>query len=327
MLALMDMPPTGTSGTRAEVLGAAARALSSAIRDTDAVGWYQQGLTVGVIFTLLNHASKAAAQATIHSKVMSVLAASARAEQSRHIRVSYYFFPQPENGNADHPELYPDAGIHHAKRSACIVKRTMDVGGSLLLLFLFSPVLAIIAILVKLSSPGPALFRQMRIGQYGKPFTFLKFRSMRVNNDASIHRDYVTQLIAGKKAQPPGTAPGGVFKIVDDPRVTRIGRWLRRSSLDELPQLVNVLKGEMALIGPRPPLPYEFEKYEVWHRRRLMEVRPGITGLWQVSGRSKTTFDQMVRLDLQYARTWSIWLDIKILLRTPAVVLSGDGAY
>ena len=118
-----------------------------------------------------------------------------------------------------------------------------------------------------------------------------------------------------------------MFKITDDPRVTPVGRFLRRTSLDELPQFLNVLLGEMSLVGPRPPLPYEVEAYDVWHRRRLLEARPGITGLWQVNGRSRTKFDDMVRLDLQYARKQSLWLDLKILLRTPAAVVSGDGAY
>jgi lipopolysaccharide/colanic/teichoic acid biosynthesis glycosyltransferase len=114
---------------------------------------------------------------------------------------------------------------------------------------------------------------------------------------------------------------------VNDPRMTPVGRLLRKTSLDELPQLINVLRGEMSLVGPRPPVPYEYERYSAWHKRRIIETKPGITGLWQVSGRSRTTFDQMVRLDLEYARTWSIWVDLKILLRTPAAIVSGEGAY
>jgi lipopolysaccharide/colanic/teichoic acid biosynthesis glycosyltransferase len=134
-------------------------------------------------------------------------------------------------------------------------------------------------------------------------------------------------LIAGQNLVPGECVSPEIYKIVSDPRVTQTGRLLRKSSLDELPQLINVLKGEMSLVGPRPPLPYEYERYSTWHRRRLMEVKPGITGLWQVNGRSRTTFDEMVRLDLEYVRSWSIWLDLKILLRTPAAVLSGEGAY
>jgi lipopolysaccharide/colanic/teichoic acid biosynthesis glycosyltransferase len=150
---------------------------------------------------------------------------------------------------------------------------------------------------------------------------------MRVGNDSTIHKEYVSRFIAGKITGSNGDKASGVFKITNDPRITPLGRLLRKTSLDELPQLFNVLSGEMSLIGPRPPVPYEFECYGIWHRRRVLEIKPGITGLWQVNGRSRTSFDDMVRLDLQYARDWSLWLDVKILLRTPAAVLSGDGAY
>jgi lipopolysaccharide/colanic/teichoic acid biosynthesis glycosyltransferase len=138
----------------------------------------------------------------------------------------------------------------------------------------------------------------------------------------------VQNFIAGKSDfSPTGSHPKTVYKITNDPRVTWIGKFMRRTSLDEIPQFWNVLKGDMSLVGPRPPVQYEFDVYDIWHRRRSLEVRPGITGLWQVYGRSKTTFDQMVRLDLQYSRSWSPLLDLKILLQTPRAMLSGDGAY
>ena len=157
---------------------------------------------------------------------------------------------------------------------------------------------------------------------------FLKFRSMYVNNDTQVHKQYVQRLIAGKADKHPSNGNGeGVYKLTKDSRITRIGAFLRRTSLDELPQFLNVLKGEMSLVGPRPPIPYEVEAYEIWHRRRLLEAKPGITGLWQVSGRSRVKFDDMVRLDLQYARNWSPWMDIKILLRTPGAVVLGEGAH
>jgi lipopolysaccharide/colanic/teichoic acid biosynthesis glycosyltransferase len=142
----------------------------------------------------------------------------------------------------------------------------------------------------------------------------------------SQHRDYVIRMINGDNVAQVHCGKK-VYKIVSDPRVTFVGRIIRRSSLDELPQLINVLRGDMSLVGPRPPLVYEFECYQSWHRRRVLEVKPGITGLWQVNGRSRTTFDEMVRLDLQYVRTWSLWLDLKILLTTPRAVISGSGAY
>src|SRR5205807_2381516 len=148
-----------------------------------------------------------------------------------------------------------------------------------------------------------------RVGQYGFPFTFVKFRSMYSVNDSNIHKEYVKRFISGKDPQQIEGNQNVVYKISEDPRVTRVGRFLRKTSLDEFPQFLNVLKGEMSLVGPRPPIPYELESYDIWHRRRVLEVKPGITGLWQVNGRSKTTFDDMVRLDLEYARTWSFWLD------------------
>jgi lipopolysaccharide/colanic/teichoic acid biosynthesis glycosyltransferase len=151
---------------------------------------------------------------------------------------------------------------------------------------------------------------------------------MQCDNDARIHREYIKRFIAGE-ADPPRVShtQNVVYKIQSDPRVTRVGKFLRKSSLDEIPQFINVLKGDMSLVGPRPPIPYELEGYQIWHRRRVLESKPGITGLWQVNGRSRLKFDDMVRLDLQYAKTWSLWLDIKILLRTPRAVFFGAGAY
>jgi lipopolysaccharide/colanic/teichoic acid biosynthesis glycosyltransferase len=179
-----------------------------------------------------------------------------------------------------------------------------------------------------LSSKGPILFKQERIGQYGKSFTFLKFRSMYVDNDHNVHREYVTKLIAQTPDADLASRNGnGVYKLTNDMRVTRVGKFIRRTSLDELPQLINVLKGDMSLVGPRPPIPYELAAYQTWHRRRLLEVKPGITGLWQVTGRSRVKFDEMVRLDLRYATSWSPWLDLKILFRTPMAVIKGSGAY
>jgi len=147
---------------------------------------------------------------------------------------------------------------------------------------------------------------------------------MRDRNDHSVHRDYVKRMIAGNAERiSRNGSDEGVYKLVDDPRITRLGRFLRRTSLDELPQFFNVLKGDMSLVGPRPPIPYEVAAYQTWHRRRVLQVKPGITGLWQVMGRNRVSFDEMVRLDLQYANFWSLWLDFKILMRTPAAVVKG----
>jgi lipopolysaccharide/colanic/teichoic acid biosynthesis glycosyltransferase len=150
---------------------------------------------------------------------------------------------------------------------------------------------------------------------------------MYFRNDPKIHQEYVTRLISGKDDDKQKDPNGGVYKIKDDPRITPVGKFLRKSSLDELPQFINVLKGEMSLVGPRPPIPYEVDAYELWHWRRFLEVKPGITGLWQVSGRSKLKFGDMVRLDLKYARTWSLGLDFKVLLETPWAVFFGGGAW
>jgi lipopolysaccharide/colanic/teichoic acid biosynthesis glycosyltransferase len=147
---------------------------------------------------------------------------------------------------------------------------------------------------------------------------------MHMGNDPSVHKEYVTRLINGVAEQKPSSGNGqGVYKLVNDQRITRVGKFLRKSSLDELPQLLNVLRGEMSLVGPRPSIPYEVAAYQTWHRRRVLEVKPGMTGLWQVNGRNRIKFDEMVRLDLQYAKQWSPWLDLKILLHTPSAVLKG----
>jgi len=208
-----------------------------------------------------------------------------------------------------------------------IYKRLIDITGSLFGIIFFSPLMLVIAILIKITSNGPVFFKQKRIGRFGKIFTFLKFRTMLVNCDDSIHKDYVKKLIQGKNNEVNlGTTEKPLYKIENDPRITWLGRYLRKLSLDELPQFFNVLVGSMSLVGPRPPIPYELESYKSWHHRRILEVKPGITGLWQVYGRSMTTFDEMVRLDLQYVHERSLKLDIKILFKTILVVFNTKGA-
>jgi lipopolysaccharide/colanic/teichoic acid biosynthesis glycosyltransferase/GGDEF domain-containing protein len=207
------------------------------------------------------------------------------------------------------------------------VKRCMDIIGALAGIVLFLPVMFVIAVLIKITSRGPILFRQKRMGFLGKAFTFLKFRSMYTDCSEDRHKAYVTKLIQSKVDSAHKEPECNIlYKMTDDPRITPFGIFLRKTSLDELPQLYNVLKGEMSLVGPRPPIPYEVEKYENWHFRRVLEVKPGLTGLWQVEGRSTTTFDEMVRLDIAYVNNLSLWLDIKILFKTIWVVLTGKGA-
>jgi lipopolysaccharide/colanic/teichoic acid biosynthesis glycosyltransferase len=202
-------------------------------------------------------------------------------------------------------------------------KRAIDVLIAATALVVLSPLLLLVAAIIKLESRGPAVFHQERLGSGGAPFTLYKFRTMTDGNDSAIHQKYVKQLItSGSEELKDDT---GTFKLVHDPRVTRSGRVLRRLSIDELPQLLNVLNGEMSLVGPRPPLRYEAELYSARAIRRLT-CTPGITGLWQVSGRCQTTFDEMVDLDLRYIDEWSLWLDVKILARTLPAVVGRKGA-
>ena len=205
-------------------------------------------------------------------------------------------------------------------------KRALDILGALVALVVLSPVMLIAALIIKLTSSGPVIFRQTRVGQGGAPFVMYKFRSMRTNIDDSAHREFVASLIDGT-VPPSGTGEtAGQFKMKADPRVTAIGRFIRKTSIDELPQFYNVLVGDMSLVGPRPPVPYEAEKYKAWHRRRVFEMKPGLTGIWQVEGRSRVSFDDMVRMDLRYLQLSSLRFDLTILLRTVLVVLTCEGA-
>lgn len=211
-------------------------------------------------------------------------------------------------------------------QAARAIKRAFDIAISALALLLLAPLWIVIALLIKLDSRGPVLYKQERVGMDGRIFLFYKFRTMHADADDRIHREYQRKLISGEREANLGDDERPIYKLHRDPRVTRVGRWLRRTSLDELPQLLNVLRGEMSIVGPRPPIPYEVEFYDLWHRKRL-DMKPGITGLWQVSGRNRLTFDEMVRLDLFYIENWSLWLDLKIILRTLPAMLRGEDAY
>lgn len=204
-------------------------------------------------------------------------------------------------------------------------KRVLDVFFAIILLVLTSPIWLIAALLIKVTSPGPILFRQERIGVGGVPFTCYKFRTMHHGVSDSAHRMLVIQmLMSGELSTDAGD--GQPYKINGDHRIIRVGRWMRRTSLDELPQLINVLRGEMSIVGPRPPLKYEVERYTDWQMERLT-VRPGITGLWQVSGRNRLTYNEMCALDIQYVRNWNVISDLKIMLSTPWVMfVDGGGA-
>jgi exopolysaccharide biosynthesis polyprenyl glycosylphosphotransferase len=333
VLMLIESENLLTSGNRAEIVDLLARRLRHATRATDITGWYKDGTTIGTIFTEIGDTDGKSVAKALLTKVTSVLADSLSIEQINQIHISFHLFPEDwegdETGGSSPSVMLRSSALDGGpKKASLVVKRAMDVVGSLLALVLLFPALVAIAIAIKLTSKGPVLFRQERVGQHGRKFVFLKFRSMQCKNDSSIHEAFTRELIAGKNGLSGDSgSTQAVFKIQNDPRVTSIGKFLRRTSLDELPQFINVLNGEMSLVGPRPPIPYEVKCYNIWHRRRLFMVKPGITGLWQVSGRSKIGFDDMVRLDLKYARTWSLWLDLKILAQTPHAVISGAGAY
>ena len=305
----------------------AVEVLTAAARSTDIVGWFEEGFVVGVIRTRtdLDHFETGTTlQATVERELARRGDSQARTTYTIAAEV---YAPGP---GAARPRLGEARAFNQTASEAMRVaaKRALDIAGSAALLVLSSPAMLAVSALVKLTSDGPVFFRQERIGEDGRPFMMLKFRTMQVNAGHDLHQQFVSQYIQGGHAgETKDEAGGPVFKIVADPRVTKIGNLLRRSSLDELPQFWNVLKGEMSLVGPRPPLPYEVKVYKPWHKRRVLEAKPGITGLWQVKGRSRTTFDEMVRLDLQYARQQSFWGDIKILLATPRAVLTGKGAH
>ena len=217
---------------------------------------------------------------------------------------------------------YSTATLHRHETAGGIAKRSIDVVVSAVGLVVLSPLLALIAIAVRLDSRGPALFKQTRVGRQGAPFTLLKFRSMSDRVDDSIHREAIEKVFAGEAISDDPKSP---FKLTTDPRVTRLGAFLRRTSLDELPQLLNVLRGEMSLVGPRPMIPYELEHFQEWQHERHI-VRPGITGLAQVKSRGRANMDEILRLDVEYAQTCSFWNDVKLILQTFPIVFKGLGA-
>jgi lipopolysaccharide/colanic/teichoic acid biosynthesis glycosyltransferase len=332
LLMLLDMGDHMSVATKGRNLNTLLDALSVSTRETDVPGWYEGDRVIGVMFTEISFEDRATIVSTMISRLSEILRKHLSLEQFNRVSISFHVFPEDwdqDSRKPSNPVFYPDLSKRADRRRVSgALKRAMDISGSVLALVMAAPVFLLIAIAVKLSSNGPVFFRQIRLGQQGEPFTFLKFRSMHVGNDAKVHQEYIKKLICGKAERHQCNGNGnGVFKLTGDTRITRVGGFLRKTSLDELPQFINVLKGEMSLVGPRPPIPYEVENYDVWHRRRLLEAKPGITGLWQVSGRSRVTFDEMVRLDLRYARTCSPWTDIKILLRTPLAVMLGEGAH
>jgi len=322
------------TGNRSDikVINTIIKSITRASREIDIKGWYESQECIGIIYTEVT----GNAYDQILNKIRNEFSQSLNDALSAKISITYTLFPELDGKHwtedrSEEALLYPiSRPATNTKKIQKVLKRFLDFSASSIGVALLSPLLMGVAILIKASSKGPAIFKQERIGLGGKKFMLYKFRSMYIHNDPTSHKDFVKNLIKGievisDKGLDPNQNPA--YKIQNDPRVTFIGRILRATSIDELPQLFNVLLGDMSLVGPRPPLAYEVEEYQAWHRPRVVEVKPGITGLWQVKGRSKTTFDGMVRMDLDYIHNWSFWLDVKLLLKTPAAVVTTKGAY
>lgn len=329
-LVLIGLPDRSGGQDRADD-AVVANALSMVTSEIDVLGWFEPSSVIGLIVTEIDLADLTRRRGRLEREVQNAVALYGDEELAQQVSIRVLVYPEPTISNEEQvapmdPLFYPELSENQlAPSNIRLLKRGMDVVLSTLLLLLLLPVFALIAIFVKLSSHGPVFFKQTRVGYLMKPFTMYKFRTMYADADHGVHYHYVSWFITSSdKTEAKGKT--SFFKLTDDDRITPIGRLLRRTSLDELPQFWNVLIGDMSLVGPRPPLPYELQQYRPWHRRRLLEAMPGVTGLWQVVGRSRTTFDEMVRLDLRYARTMSLWSDIKILLATPAAMITGKGA-
>jgi lipopolysaccharide/colanic/teichoic acid biosynthesis glycosyltransferase len=310
---------------RKNMVKAVSSVLASSARGIDIKGWYDLNRKVGIIYTEISPKGRE----SILQKIRLNLETTFGAETTRAIEVTCALFPENEAQERSYAATVPDVRFYPSlytsspeKRVSLLFKRAEDILGSTFLIIVFFPLFVIISVLIKLTSKGPVFYTQTRLGRGGRPFKFIKFRSMCVGNDCSIHQEYIKKLILGEQGGV-SAKPNKVYKIKNDPRVTPLGKFLRKTSLDELPQFFNVLIGDMSLVGPRPPIPYEMENYRIWHLRRVLEIKPGITGFWQVAGRSTTTFDTMVRMDLQYIMGWTLWWDVKLILSTPFAVFKG----
>lgn len=333
LLMLIDFTNAFDAGIHEELFGAVTRAINSFTRETDVKGWYKDNQVIGTVFTDVPLEKIETLKARVPGEIENHGVAM---ELVKSLRITFHVYPedrwdrvQTEKKPFD-TAIYPDLEKkRQADKTKMFLKRAFDVAGAVAGLIVFSPFFIAVPVLIKLTSRGPVFFRQVRAGESGREFTFLKFRSMADGNDPRIHSEYVKKLILEQKAYAAkdGGQNGAVYKIKDDPRVTWIGKFLRKTSLDELPQFLNVLRGEMSIVGPRPPIPYELENYSHWHWRRLLGTKPGITGLWQVTGRSSTSFNEMVRLDIRYIQNWSLLRDIKLVFLTPLTMLSSKGGY
>ncbi len=328
VLMLIDISPPLECDEAAHVVGKVVNQIVGITRETDIKGWLTPGEVLGIIFIENNRVSGEYCVKKVKDSLRELLSPL----EHSFLKISTYEYPRSksmeEDVNADtYLDVYEDVASNHSlKRVSIFCKRCIDVAGSLLGILLFLPVFLIVPVLIKLTSKGAVFFRQVRIGQDGRKFTLLKFRTMQENNNDFIHKEFVRDFIHNSSVAR-SSGNGQVYKITNDPRITGIGRLLRKASLDEVPQFINVLHGDMSLVGPRPATPYEVEEYDNWHRKRVAGVKPGITGFWQVYGRSRTDFNNMVRMDIQYIKTWSPLMDILLILKTPFALLSAKGAY
>ena len=311
--------------TSGKITDSVSETVNTCVRGSDICGFLSESALIGVILTEVESEKIDLAKRAVAKKVREKLSAILTDDIATRITIGFRIYPE-SGGEIFDLTFFPElSSLSPRSRTGAFLKRSLDIVGSLTGLILFFPFFASLPILIKLTSKGPVFFLQERIGRNGRKFKFIKFRTMYLHNNDVIHREYVRQLIKGQiKGHDESQS---VYKIQADPRITRLGKVLRKYSLDELPQFLNVLKGDMSLVGPRPPICYEVQHYSGWQRNRLMGKKPGITGLWQVIGRSSTSFDEMVRLDLRYLKGWTIILDLKILLYTPVAVLKGKGAY
>lgn len=293
-------------------------------RDYDIIGWHKTGKVLGILFSDCNHEAPGIIIRRITTSLRAVLGNAPTGLLSLTLFKVTGTIREPVAAEpADRDTCSAEESLHLYTDK--IQTRAVDVIGALFAITLFAPAFLAVALAVRLTSKGPILFRQERVGKDHKPFKMLKFRSMYVNSNDAIHREYVEKLIKGETEGETTESGEKIFKIRKDPRITPVGHIIRKTSLDEIPQFFNVLKGEMSLVGPRPALKYEVDQYDIWHCRRV-SAKPGITGFWQVTGRSLTTFDGMVRMDISYQQRRTVLSDILLIIKTPFVLLGSRGA-
>ena len=328
MLMLLNLSKFPPGMEKGKVVKKLIKTLSTSTREIDVKGWYKLDLVIGILFTEFDGISKGSLKAKMEKNIQTVL----KPDQYSRITVVTHSFPEDDNKEEKkvvekNAILYDSIWNNNAARYVSLMfKRGIDIIGALCGIILFSPVFICIPFIIKYTSKGPVFFKQKRVGKNGKTFAMLKFRTMLNGNSHSIHKDFIKQYIKGN-GEYRSNSGESAFKLTDDPRITKIGRFLRKTSLDEIPQFFNVLWGDMSLVGPRPAIPYEVEEYETWHKRRVLEMKPGLTGLWQVKGRSRCNFDNMVRMDIQYIDSWSPFLDLKLIFQTPVALVTARGAY